>query len=271
MNPAHRSASQLLVLAIAALLLLPAGAGATIVGLGATAEEPSECFERQGRPRASTSCQVFAGSSLTIAATASRDDGSVRLAPQPFTLFEIGAGPAQPVLSFTYFDDNDGDDEPRVTPRRSTDYQLRFNGNEVIGAADSAPLVAEVGARVSIPDEASSGRGTQLRIPAGVAVPWRSLKGRLELRRCHRTKATSAASCARRGSYTVVASRTAASDLTTRFAVSAPPRSYGRYEIAFDPRAKRFATSRRAFTVLNGFDGVTSYRPTVRASPFGNR
>jgi len=271
MNPARSSLGLLPALAIAALLLLPAGAGATIVGLGATAEEPSECFEQQGRPRASTSCQVFAGSSLTIAATASRDDGSVRLAPQPFTLFEIGAGPAQALLSFTYFDDDDGDDEPRVTPRRSTDYQLRFNGNEVIGPADSAPLVAEVGAQVSIPDEASSGNGTQLRIPAGVAVPWRSLKGRLELRHCHRTKATSAASCARRDSYTVLASRAAAFNLTTRFAVNAPPRSYHRYEIAFVPRAKRFATSRRAFNVLNGFDGVTSYRPTVRASPFGNR
>lgn len=271
MRTTRRHASPLIALAIAVGLLLPAGASATIVGLGATAEEPSECFERQGRPRASTSCQVFAGGSLEIAATASRDDGSVRLAPQPFTLYEIGNGPAREVLSFTYFDENDGDDRPRVTPRHNTDYQLRFNGNDVIGAAESAPMVAEVGAPVTIPDEAIEGRGTLLRILAGVAVPWRSLAGRLELRRCHRTKATSAASCARRDSYAVIASRTAASDLTTRFRVSAPPRSYRRYEVAFDPRAKRFATSRRAFTVLNGFDGVTSYRPTVRASPFGNR
>jgi hypothetical protein len=271
MSTIRRPAGLLVALATAVAMLLPAGASATIVGLGATATEPSDCFERQGRPRASTYCQVFAGSSLEIAATASRDDGSVRLAPQPFTLYEIGAGPARALLSFTYFDDNDGDDRPRVTPRRNTDYQLRFNGNDDIGPAESAPLVAEVGAAVSIPGEASSGSGTRLRIPAGVAVPWRSLKGRLELRRCHRTKATSAASCARRGSYSVVASRVAAADLTTRFRLNAPPRSYRRYEIAFDPRAKRFATTRRAFTVLNGYDGVTSYRPTVRASPFGNR
>ena len=271
MPPARHTAAPFLALAIALALAHPAGAGATVVGLGASAEEPSECFERQGRPRASTFCQVFAGGSLAIAATASRDDGSVRLAPQPFTLYEIGAGPARAVLSFTYFDDDDGDDEPRVTPRRSTDYQLRFDGNEVIGPAESAPLIAAVGAEVTIPEDASSGRGTGLRIPAGVAVPWRSLAGRLELRRCHRAKATRAASCARRGSYTVLASRPAASDLRTRFALSAPPRSYRRYEIAFDPRARRFATTRRAFTVLNGFDGVTSYRPTDRAAPFGDR
>ncbi|HEX5713496.1 MAG TPA: hypothetical protein VFX85_09310 [Solirubrobacterales bacterium] len=271
MRPPRASIGLFAALAFAVTLLLPAGAGATIVGLGATAAEPSECFEPRRSRQASTYCQVFAGDSLEIAAVASRDDGSVRLAPQPFTLLEIGAGPAQEVLSFTYFDDNDADDEPRVTPRRNTDYQLRFNGNEVIGPAESAPLVAEVGARVSIPEDASSGNGTRLRIPAGVAVPWRSLKGRLELRRCHRAKATSAASCARRSSYTVLASRTATADLTTRFQLAAPPRSYRRYEVAFDPRGKRFATTRRAFTVLNGFDGVTSYRPTVRSAPFGNR
>lgn len=241
-----------------------------MVAFGASAEEPSECFEPRQR-LASTHCQVFAGDSLEFIAIASRDDGSVRLEPQPYSLLDITRGQAQPLLSFTRHDDNDSDDNPRLAPKRNTDYQVRFLGNDTMAAAESAPLVALVGARVTIPDDASSGQGTGLPVPAGVAIPWPSLAGRLELRRCHRTKATSARSCVRRSDYTVLASRGAAQSKRTTFSIATPPRSYGRYEIAFNPRGRGFATTRRAFTVLNGFDGVPSYRPTVRRDPFGTR
>jgi hypothetical protein len=44
-----------------------------------------------------------------------------------------------------------------------------------------------------------------------------------------------------------------------------------RYEVAFRPAARRFATTRQAFQLLRGFDGRTSYRYVVRRAPFGNR
>lgn len=252
-------------------LTLPDLAGATVVRLGAEVEEPSECVEPRNRAPASTHCQVFAGTPLRIAAVASRDDGSVRLAEQPFSLFQIAPRRTDPILSFTYFDDNDADDDPAVVPRRNTDYQLRFLGNEDIGAAESAPLVAFVGARLTIPEEATRGSGDRIRVPARVSFPWRSLRGRLELRRCHRSKALSAASCARRSDYTVLATRGLAESGQRRFSLAAPARSLRRYEIVFVPRSRAFTPTRVAFEVLNGFDGVTSYRPIVRASPFGDR
>ncbi len=256
----------------AVALLAPASAAATKVGLGASAEEPSECFEPQQARYASTHCQVFAGASLRVYGVASRDDGGARLMPQPFTLLAGAPGRAtNPVLSFAYFDGNDADDEPAVTPRRDTDYVLRFDGNQELAPAESAPLVVFVGARVTIPTGSERARSTRLSVPVRVTLPWRSLRGRLELRRCHRVKATSAASCARRSSYTVLSSRRLTGTSTVRFGLGAPPRSNRRYEVAFRPRAKGFTATRQAFGVLNGFDGTTSYRYWVRAAPFGNR
>jgi hypothetical protein len=267
------SRSRLLVvlLTFAVGLTLPDLAGATVVRLGAEVEEPSECVEPRNRAPASSHCQVFPGTPLRIAAVASRDDGSVRLAEQPFSLLQIAPRRPDPVLSFTYFDDDEADDEPTVVPRRNTDYQLRFLGNEDIGPAESAPLVVFVGARLTIPDEATRGRGERIRVPARVSLPWRSLRGRLELRRCHRAKATSAASCARRRDYTVLATRDLTESGQRRFPIAAPARSLRRYEIAFVPRSRAFTSTRVAFEVLNGIDGMTSYRPIVRASPFGDR
>ncbi len=252
-------------------LAAPAASEATRVGLGATVTEPSECFSPQQAPYASTSCQVFDGGQLEIVALATRDEGGVRLMEQPFTLFELRrrGGPV-PVVSFTRL--GDGPDEgPFVTPTRNTDYELRFDGNQDMPPGTSATMAVQVGARITIPTDARSGRTTRIRVPATVAVPRRALRGRIELRRCHRTKATSARSCARPRSYTAVASRRAARTRTVTFGIAAPRRSYRRYEIAFRPRSSRFATTRQAFTVLNGFDGRTTYRPTVRRSPFGNR
>jgi hypothetical protein len=257
---------------LAVALLAPAPAAATKVGLGASTDDPSECFEPQQARYASTHCQVFAGGSLAVFGVANRDDGGARLMPQPFTLLAGGPGRSpKPVVSFTYFDDNDADDEPTVTPRRDTDYVLRFDGNEELTPAESAPLVVFVGARVTIPTGNDRARSTRLSVPVRVTLPWRSLRGRLELRRCHRFKKTSAASCARRSSYTVVSSRRLGATSTVRFGLSAPPRSNRRYEVAFRPRAKGFTTTRQAFSVINGFDGTTSYRHWVRAAPFGNR
>jgi hypothetical protein len=260
------------VAAAVAGLVVPAASEATRVGLGATATEPSECFSPQQAPYASTSCQVFDGGQLEIVALATRDEGGVRLMPQPFTLFELRRrGGPLPIVSFTHFDGNDADDDPLVTPTRNTDYELRFNGNQDMPPGTSATMAVQVGARIAIPSESSSGRSTRIRVPATVTVPRRALRGRIELRRCHRTKATSARSCARPRSYTVVASRRATRTRTVAFGIAAPARSYRRYEIAFRPRSARFATTRQPFTVLNGYDGVTSYRPTVRSAPFGNR
>src|ERR1044072_7367153 len=136
------------IAAVASLaLVLPAGAGATLVGLTALAEPASECFPPKGNKYASTSCQVFYGNSLEIIGVPSRDDGSVRLAPQPFSLVRVDPGNGTTtVRTFTLFDENDADDLPVITPKRNTDYKLRFLGNEVIPAAASAPLVVEVGA-----------------------------------------------------------------------------------------------------------------------------
>lgn len=254
-------------------LALPAVAGATLVGFTAQAEPVSECFPPKGSNRyASTSCQVFYGNSLLVIAVASRDDGSVRLAPQPFTLLRVNPGNGTTAMtSFTLFDDNEADDEPVITPRRNTDYKLRFEGNEVIPAATSAPLVVEVGAELGLPESPSSGSGKTVGIPVSVVVPDRSLRGKLELRRCHRTKATSASSCARAGSYTVVSRRAVSRTDELILSVAVPPRSYDRYEVAFRPRSKQFAITRKAFNLSRTGSGPITYRPTVRSSPFGNR
>ena len=264
------------VLAIAAatglVWALPAAAGATLVGFTAQAEPLSECFPPKGNKYASTSCQVFLGNSLHVIALASRDDGSVRLAPQPFTLLRVNPGSGTTALtSFTLFDHNDADDLPVITPRRNTDYKLRFEGNSDIPAATSAPLVVEVGAELGIPAAPSSGSGKEVGILVNVVIPDRSLRGWLELRRCHRTKAHSASSCARASSYTVVSRRAASRTDELIVSVAVPPRSFDRYEIAFRPRSKQFATTRQAFNLSRAGSGLISYRPTVRSSPFGNR
>jgi hypothetical protein len=250
---------------------VPSAAHATLVGLSATAPAPSECFAPQRNAYASTSCQLFAGTAFELVAVASRDDGSVRLLPQPFTLLALGGRGAVPVAALTLFDGNDADDTQLIVPPRSTDYQLRFGGNEDMPPATSATMVVEVGARLEIPTQASDGGGASVRVPTTVTLPGPALAGRAELRRCHRTKASSAASCARPRDYTVLARRGVAGTRRMGFTVSARPRSMGRYEIAFRPTSKRFATTRRAFAVIRGFDGQVSYRPTVRRSPFGNR
>jgi hypothetical protein len=255
-------------------LALPSAAQATRVGLSARASEPSQCFPPppQGDVYASTSCQLFAGAPFELVAVASRDDGSVRLMPQPFTLLALdGRGGGVPVTAFTLFDDNDADDDQLIVPPRSTDYQLRFDGNADIPPALSATMVVEVGARLTIPTQSSSGGGSSVRVPATVTVPRPALAGRLQLRRCHRTKAFSARSCARPRDYTVLGARSVTQTRRLTFTVPARPRSMGRYEIAFRPRSRSFATTRQAFSVIRGFDGQIDYRPTVRRSPFGNR
>lgn len=264
------------VLAIAATavlaLALPAVAAATKVGLSALVVPPSKCFAPQQNAYASTSCQVFYGASLQILSLASRDDGSARLAPQTFTLLALeGEGETKVVKSFTVLDENESDDEPFVAPRRNIDYRLRFEGNSEMAPGTSATMVVEVGAEVTTPRTASTGSGSFVNIPAEVVVPDRVLGGKLELRRCHRSKAHTASSCARRSSYTVIARRIVNSTNQFVFTVATPPRSFGRYEIAFQPRSKRFETTRRAFDLTRGFDGKVSYRPTARRSPFGNR
>ena len=253
-------------------IALPAGAAATLVGLTALAEPGSECFPPKGDKYASTSCQLFYGSSLEVIGLASRDDGSIRLAPQPFTLLRVSPGNGTVVVkSFTLFDENDADDLPIITPKRNTDYKLRFEGNEVIPAATSAEMVVEVGAELTIPEESSSGSGKAVGLPVGIAVPDAALRGKLELRRCHRTKAFSAASCARANSYTVVSRRAVSRSDQLVLSLAVPPRSYERYEVAFRPRSKQFAVTRKAFTLSRAGSGPISYRPTVRAAPFGNR
>ncbi len=253
-------------------LAAPAVAEATLVGLSAKTTSPSECFAPQRSAYASTSCQLFDGARLEIVALASRDDGSVRLMPQPFTLLALRSrGVPAPVTSFTLFDDNDADDTQFVTPPRNTDYQLRFEGNADIPPATSATMAVSVGAQLTIPHLSRSGPWSTVRVPARVEVPRRALRGRIELRRCHRSKAFSARSCARPRQYTVVATRRAARSRRAAFTIAAPPRSLRRYEVAFRPASSRFATTRQAFSVLRGFDGQTTYRPTSRRAPFGNR
>jgi hypothetical protein len=252
------------------LLAAPAAAEATLVGLSAKTTTPSECFAPQ-QSYASTSCQIYAGQRLEIVAVASRDDGSVRLMPQPFTLLALEASGAAPVTSFTLFDDSHVDDAPLVTPTANTDYQLRFNGNADMPPATSATMAVSVGARLTVPRGAGSGRWDSVRVPVILGLARRALRGRIELRRCHRAQETSASSCARPSSHTVVATRRAVRSRRAAFRVAAPPRSLRRYEVAFNPASPRFATTRRAFSVLRGFDGVTSYRPSPRSSPFGDR
>jgi hypothetical protein len=265
---------KLVVVAVVAMttLALPSAASATKAGLSATTSAPSECFAPQRDAYASTSCQLFAGAPFELVAVASRDDGSVRLMAQPFTLFALGErGAATPIAAFTLFDDNDADDTQLIVPPRSTDYQLRFNGNADMPPATSATMVVEVGAHLQIPSEASDGGGSSVRVPATVTIPGPALAGRLELRRCHRTKALSAGSCARPRDYTLLADRRITQTRRSVFTVPARPRSMGRYEIAYRTAAKGFAVTRQAFTVIRGYDGRIAYRPTVRRSPFGNR
>jgi hypothetical protein len=175
------------------------------------------------------------------------------------------------VTSFTLFDDDSSDDTQLVTPTRNTDYQLRFDGNADMPPATSATMAVAVGARLTVPRGAGSGRWDEVRVPVILGLARRALRGTIELRRCHRTQATSARSCARPSSYTVVASRRAVRSRRAAFTIAVPPRSLRRFEVAFDPTARGFATTRRAFSILRGFDGVTSYRPTSRRSPFGDR
>ena len=97
-------------------------------------------------------------------------------------------------------------------------------------------------------------------------------RGRLELRRCKRAKALSAASCAKRRHYEVVARRTVTRSGQKTFTIRMRPRSLRRMEIAYKPRAtRRYAVTRQAFQLVRGFDDRTSYRYVVRRSPFGDR
>ena len=262
-----------LIAAVAGAAAWPASAGATIVGLGATTDEPSLCVNPVQAPTASTSCQLFTGTPLRPVGTASRDDGSVRLLPQPFTLLALHRGqPPAPVASWTLFDGNDADDDPVIVPDRSTDYRLQFGGNADIPPGTSSTMVVGVGVRITIPTDARSGASPRVRIPVIAALASAAERGRLELRRCKRAKATSAASCAKRRHYDVVARRSVRRSGSTTFTVRMPPRSLRRMEIAFKPRAaRRYAVTRQAFQLIRGFDGRTSYRYVVRRSPFGDR
>lgn len=257
-------------LAAAGALLLPASADATIVRLGAVAEEPSECIEPRART-ASTHCQLFAGSPLTVVGLADDEDGMTRLAPQPFTLLEVARGrAARPVVSWTTLDENDADDKPVVRPSRSTDYQLRFNGNDALPPGDSSTMIVGVGVRITIPEGSRSG-GNRVRVPVTVNLPSRAARGRLELRRCKDSKGFTARSCAGRRSYDVVARSSVRRAGVRTFAIVMPPRTLRRYEVAYRPATRGHAVTRQAFSVLRGFDGRTTYRYTVRRAPFGNR
>ncbi len=259
-----------LTIAGLALLAAPAAADATLVGLSAKTTTPSECLAPQ-QSYASTSCQVYDGQRLEIVAVASRNDGSVRLMPQPFTLLALKSSGATPVTSFTLFDDDTADDAPLVTPTRNTDYQLRFDGNADMGPAISATMAVDVGARLTVPRGAGSGDWDSVRVPVILGLARRALRGRIELRRCHQARETSTSSCAQSSSYTVVASRRAVRSRRAAFRIAVAPRSLRRYEVALNPASPRFTATRRAFSVLRGADGVTSYRPSPRSSPFGDR
>jgi hypothetical protein len=262
----------LALLTVAAVAAAPAPAQATRVGLTAQTTTPSECVVPQSPHAAGTSCQLYAGARIDLFALASRDDGSApALMPMPFSLLALRGGGARELMSFTLFDASDGDDRPAVRPRRSTDYQLRFDGNADLPPGISPTLDVGVGARLTIPRGAGSGRWSQVHVPVIAGVAWRSLRGRIELRRCHAARATDAQSCAARGSYTVLATRTARGSRRTGFEVAVPPRSLRRYEVAYRPSSRRFATTRRAFSIQRGADGITSYRPLPRSSPFGDR
>lgn len=257
-------------LAGTAALLLPASADATIVRLGAVAEEPSACVEPRART-ASTHCQLFAGSPLRIVGLADDEDGMTRLAPQPFTLLKVARGAAaRPVVSWTTLDENDADDEPTVRPLRSTDYQLRFNGNDALPPGDSSTMVVSVGVRITIPEGSRSG-GNRVRVPVTVNLPSRVQRGRLELRRCKDSKGFTARSCAGRRSYDVVTRSAVGRAGVRTFTIVMPPRELRRYEVAFRPATRGYAVTRQAFSVLRGFDGRTTYRYQVRRAPFGNR
>lgn len=260
------------VVAAAAATLAPAAAQGSVVGLSATAEEPSACFEPSART-ASTHCQLFAGTPLRIVANASDEDGMTRLAPQPFTLERLARGRAPvPVVSWTTLDDDDSDDRPLVTPDRTSDYQARFGGNEGLAPGISQTLVAEVGVRIAIPSESRSGASATVRIPVTVALRSRAQRGRLELRRCRDALRYEARDCAGRRGHDVVATRTVRRAGRYAFAVRMAPRTQGSYEVAYRPAAGgRYAVTRQAFRIQRGYDDRTSYRYTVRRDPFGRR
>lgn len=270
--PRRRLAVSCAALAGAGVTVVPAPASATIVALGAEADEPSACYAPKVRT-ATTHCQLFAGAPLRIYAIASDEDGMTRLAPQPFTLFELRRGRAPaPVVSWSTLDDTDADDVPLITPSRNSDYMARFGGNVALAPGDSQTLIAEVGVRIAIPTGSQSGRSSRVRIPVTVSLPSRALRGRLELRRCKRPKEFEARACAGRRGHDVVAVRTVRRAGVQRFAIAMPPRTLRRYEVAFRPAASgRHAVTRQAFQLLRGFDGRTTYRHTIRADAFGRR
>lgn len=259
------------MLAVAVAALAPVAASATIVALGAETDAPSACYAPKVKT-ATTHCQLFVGTPLRIYATASDEDGMTRLAPQPFTLFELRRGRAPaPVVSWSVLDDNDADDVPLVTPSRNSDYMARFGGNVALAPGESQTLVAEVGVRIAIPTGSQSGRSSRVSVPVTVSLPSRGVRGRLELRRCKRPKEFAARACAGRRGHDVVARRTVRRAGVQRFAIAMPPRTLRRYEVAFRPATARHAVTRQAFQLLRGFDGRTTYRHTVRADAFGRR
>lgn len=255
-------------------VVAPTAAQATIVGLSGSTDAPSACYAPQQSITASTSCQLFAGAQLRVVGLARRDDGGVRFVPQPMTLFTVQRGRAPvPILRWVYHDDNEADDNPVVVPARSTDYQLRFEGNEDMGPAVSSTMVVDVGVRITIPTVARRGSGgTRVRVPVIVALGSRAQRGRLELRRCKRPKLYSARSCAARGTYDVVARRMVDRSGLRTFTIRMPARTQRSYEVAFRPAAARsYAVTRQAFRVVRGYDNRTSYRYVVRRDAFGTR
>jgi len=84
-------------------------------------------------------------------------------------------------------------------------------------------MVVDVGATLATPRDATSVRGATIRVPALVTIARRELRGRIELRRCKRTKAHSARSCARPRQYTVIAARRATRSRQVAFAIRVPP------------------------------------------------
>lgn len=248
-----------------------APAGATIVRLSATTEEPSACFEPRART-ASTHCQLFAGTPMRVVALAADEDGMTRLAPQPFTLELLRRGqPPRAVVSWTHLGPDDSD-PPLVTPGRDSDYQARFGGNEALPPGLSQTLITEVGVRIAIPTDAASGSSPRVRIPVTVGLRTRAQRGRLELRRCRDPKRYAARDCAGRRGHEVVATRTVRRAGRHAFTIRMAPRSQGSFEIAYRPAAGgSYAVTRQAFRLLRGYDGRTSYRYTVRGDPFGRR
>ena len=268
-----RRAGVLVTMVAGSVAALPSAAEATIVGLGAQTDEPSACYEPVQQPTVSTTCELFTGAPLRPVGVARRDDGGVRLMPQPYTLLALlrGQAPA-PVASWVYFDGNDADDAPVLVPDRSTDYQLRFEGNPDMAPATSTTMIVDVGVRITIPTAASSGASPRVRVPVDAVLTSGAERGRVELRRCERAREFEARTCAKRRDYDVVARRSVRRSGRKTFTIRMPPRTLRRYEIAFRPRAaRRYAVTRQAFQLIRGFDGRTSYRYTVRRDPFGTR